>query len=219
MQKKHQYSLAIIVFVTVSAVIYFAALRNSATIRQLLSFNAGDCLLPCVLGIEIGKTPVEVAEGILMSAVPEEQQVSRTEIWILGEDQTTKIYINLVPEDPRLGDYIRQISITAEDRGYITTLGQALEAGYVPSKVYRNAVNPPNSVNLLLVTNAGTPIAFWVSGFNQVDVQSPIVQIIVTKEVSQMNAHRVTTHFMTEIAWQGSADVEDYINALPLPRN
>ena len=181
----------------------------------IFSPNPQGCILPCIMNIIPGTTKFAQAYSYIAFSVPKEQVVNESEFWMKNGDQT-KVFITLEGHDPRLGNDVEQINLWAQGSQGITTLGKMLNAGYIPSKVFRARVSGPNAVTLLITWGAQQQIVTIVDGSGGVSAQSPIPSMYVFSEKYQtefLGDLRLTQHFDDEIHWLGLNTVDAYWNA------
>ncbi len=180
--------------------------------NQVLSFNPPGCSLPCVIGITPGKTTFEQALKIAASSVPDNQIISDNEFWIEAKGKSIRIFITLELQDPRL-EYLQQITLSTHGNGSITSLGNLLDAGYVPEQVFRSRASGPDTVALLLTFSNQPQVIVQITGYGQVEYSSPVMDIIIVDGKYRpylLELIRAKRHFEDEVTWLGFTSVKEY---------
>src|SRR5262249_30089787 len=104
----------------------------------------------------------------------------------------------------------------ASDTGNVATLKDLLSSGYIPRRVFRNRVNGPNTIILLITFGDKQQIIAVVVGTGRVEPMSPIVELIVLaeQEADTLTGDiRMIDHFDYEVSWLGFASVDRYLSA------
>lgn len=183
---------------------------------NLLWFNPEGCYLPCVWNIVPGETSMDEAIHIIETTVPPEQIVYSGLFWITDADGS-QIFIEVKQSDPRMGIYVKQIEVNGYIDGEIATLGEFLDAGYVPSRVFRNKVNGPGGVSLfILFDDAQTAVAIFD---DFISADTPIMDLVVIAENEDeylLGYRPFQEFFKYEISWIGYASAQEYLDLAPI---
>jgi hypothetical protein len=111
-----------------------AAVSHESDREQVLSFNPPACLMPCIFKIVPGETNYEDTLAWINAEFSLQQQVRPGKFWI-QDDEGTQIYVTMRTY-PGVQD-VTKIELTTYGEGHIVTLGQMLEAGYEPIRIFR----------------------------------------------------------------------------------
>lgn len=202
------------------AALLFGFLRmNQLTERpQIISFNPSGCFLPCVLNIYPGRTELSEVFNTLNTYLPHNQVSRRSELRfdVSININDNQFFVAFDGVDSRLGTKVEQIDISLlTNKGSIITLGDLINAGYVPEKVFRNRVSGgPNTANLLVVFD--NQIVSRLLATNQINSQTPIVELtLISQQEYSLLLQRILDdwNFDYEISWLGFAPIENYLSA------
>lgn len=183
---------------------------------NLLWFNPEGCHLPCVWNIIPGETSMDEAIHIIETTVPPEQIVYSGLFWITDADGS-QIFIEVKQSDPRMGIYVKQIEVNGYIDGEIATLGEFLDAGYIPDQVFRNKVNGPRGVSLFILFDDGQTAVAIFDDFISAD--TPIMDLVVIAENEDeylLGYRPFQESFKYEISWIGFASAQDYLGLAPI---
>jgi hypothetical protein len=206
--------LAVVLLVTLSLIL----LRNKPRQQQILSFNPPDCFLPCVLGIVPGKTDFYSAFQVLASTSVAHGSHTYGSDFELKAANSGTFDIVVRPTDPRAGHYVSQLFLYTLYPNKFATLGDMLNAGYRPVRVFRSRINGPGGISLLIVFGEDQTIAADVEGFESVNAESPIRYIHVFAREDQgspLEDVLMIEHWDYEIDWLGYAPIDAYLNQAP----
>jgi hypothetical protein len=193
-------------------------LRSESGPRQILAFNPPDCILPCMVGISPGETDFSSAFGALASQSVKQGEHVQGAWFELNPTNSNSVYAAIRQTDPRLGHYVSQIYLYTLYPDKLTTLGEMLNAGYLPVRVFRHRVKGPRSVSLLVVIGEDQRIAAEVSDTVALNADSPVSALIVfSKEDREWRLGDIlnSQHWDYEIDWLGFAPIEAYLNQVP----
>ncbi|KAB2860936.1 MAG: hypothetical protein F9K46_09170 [Anaerolineae bacterium] len=159
---------------------------------------------------------MDEAIHIIETTVPPEQIVYSGLFWITDADGS-QIFIEVKQSDPRMGIYVKQIEVNGYIDGEIATLGEFLDAGYVPSRVFRNKVNGPGGVSLfILFDDAQTAVAIF-DDFISADTPIMDLVVIAENEDEYLLGYRTFQEFFKyEISWIGYASAQEYLDLAPI---
>lgn len=191
--------------------------QNPTEKSNLLWFNPEGCHLPCVWNIVPGETSMDEAIHIIETTVPPEQIVYSGLFWITDADGS-QIYIEVSQSVSRIGNYVRQIAVNSYIDGEIATLGEFLDAGYVPSQVFRNKVNGPGGVSLFILFDDNRTAVGVFDDFISAD--TPIMNLVIIAENEEeylLGGNRLFQEFFTyELSWIGYASAQEYLDLAPI---
>jgi hypothetical protein len=215
LQKNRWYLLGSLVLgLLIILVIWFSGMLASSESQsnQLLAFSPDNCSLPCVMGVVPGETSWEQALLTVSSLVPSNQMINEQEFGVRDPITGSQLFITLQREDPRVGDFAKSIELRTRGSSSITTLGVLLDKGYTPDRVFRARVSGPNTVPLLLTFKNTSHLVVFITGYGEVNRESPVDVLVVLAEQSQYVLRDIimTRHFENEIDWIGFASVEKY---------
>ncbi len=193
-------------------------LRGKSRQQLVLPFNPPDCVLPCILGIVPGETDITSALQDLTAtgAIPG-SHTHGTSFEVKAMNGST-FYAVLRGTDPRLGRYVSQLIVYSLWPDKVTTLGEILDAGFTPVRVFRNRTNSPSIVNLLLVFGEDERIVAQVTGFGSISAESPVFSLTVLAKEDRdwrLGDILMIQHWDYEIEWKGFAPMEAYLNQAP----
>ncbi len=178
--------------------------------------GTSDCALPCIFDITIGKTDFSSVANNITSQIPTNQIIEKYErywnFWIYGTDHN-KTYVTIKSIFPFPSNSITSIELSNQGQGRVISLGDMIDAGFKPTKVFRNRVSGPNSVNLLITFGKDEQIIGEVSASNSLNAQSPISDLyLANQQYSELllDDIRAIRHYDYEIKWLGYASVDIY---------
>ncbi len=187
-------------------------------IHKEVFISKSKCSLPCLFDITAGTTNYLQAAENIKNYVPEDQITENGErtsnLWIYGEDRT-KIFVVVKQVFP--SDTVTIIELSTHGQGKITSIGDMISAGYKPMRVFRNRIQGPNTVNLLITFGENEEIIGVVSGSYSVNADSPIDNLfLVDSNYLQwiLDDIRTIRNYDFEITWLGYASVDAYINTV-----
>ena len=170
-------------------------------------------MLPCILGIVPGETDFTSALQELASIGTQQGIEFKT-----ATEGGTTLFAEVKGTDPRSGRYVSQLLIYALYPNKVTTLGDILNAGYRPVRVFRRRVNGPGGVSLLIVFGEDQTIIADISGYDSVNADSPVRSLTVIAKVDQewrLGDILMVEHWDYEINWLGFASADAYLSQAP----
>jgi hypothetical protein len=213
-----RFALAILTISAIAllgGVIWLVSYVNKPSSRPLQNLvpDSPECILPCIFSILPGETDYDDAlqTMILMGA-----KQDGSEFTLKGH--LPDLHVEIKRTDPRSGHYVSQVLVYKyPDPGQVgvINLGQMLDAGYAPVRVFRNRINGPGVVNLLVVFGKEQQILAHIVGYGQVNSESPIEYVVVLAKADQdwrMGDILAVEHWDYEIEWQGFASMDVYLN-------
>jgi hypothetical protein len=109
------------------------------------------------------------------------------------------------------------MTLIADSPGKLTTLGEMLEKGYSPQRVFRYQVVGPNAISLVVVFAGDATIVAHVVGIGEIGPDSyvPFLTIVGGHGLEEvLNGYILTgASPPLEIPWLGYASGEDYWTA------
>jgi hypothetical protein len=192
--------------------------RGRSRQKLILPFNPPDCFLPCMLGIVPGETGFNAAFQQLASTGADPGSHTHGIMFDMKARDGNTYFVVMRGSDPRLGRYVSQLIVYPLWHDKVTTLGEILGTGYIPVRVFRNRINGPGVVSLLLVFGEDQRIAAEVTGYGSVNSDSPVRSLIVFAKEDRnwrLGDYLMIGHWDHEIEWRGFAPMEAYLNQAP----
>ena len=176
----------------------------------------GDCALPCVLGITPGQT--EYSKALEMITTLPQVRLSDIggDYWIEGRNNN-RIYLRIRRVLPNKDNTVSTVELSTYSSEPIVTIGELINSGLIPIKVFRNRVSGgPNTENLLLVLGENQQVLAVVVATGSLNANSPITDLILVTAQNRgwmLDNIRMIWHFDDEIAWLGFVPIDDYLSA------
>jgi hypothetical protein len=176
--------------------------------------TSSTCDLPCVFGVTVGQTLYEEALKIIAER-PDANTISVDgQFWIAGESNR-QLFVTVKRFLPAEDDTVPSVELSTHSSKPILPIGELMNSGLTPIKVFRNRVSGgPNTENLLLVLGEHQQIFAVVVVTESLNADSPITDLVLVDSQKSgwiLDDIRTIWHFDDEIAWLGFAPVDDYL--------
>ncbi len=203
--------------VTISGLLFCSCVTQSddlvaATLSAGVNLlNEEACQLPCFNNIVPGITTLDDALDIV------ETSSSFATDGDLIQYQTSdnmQVNVRLVRASPTSGAYVSRIELGFDESNQLT-LSDIIDAGYLPTEVFRGNVAGPNALNLLLVFGQQQQIVAYLSTIEQVNTDTEINQIWLIAEQDAfvtLDDIRTIQGYDQQIEWLGYAPVDKYLS-------
>lgn len=182
--------------------------------RTDIYLSSSDCALPCVYGITAGVTKYSQLKEIITSHVPQAQITDESSsFWVSGDDNT-KIFITIKKALPNPTNNVLSVELSTHSEGKIISLGEMLDAGLTPQKVFLGRVSGPNAANLLIVFGDKEQIVGQIAAIDAVDSSSPITDLFLLDPENRswlLDEVKNTRNFDQQISWLGYGSVTQYL--------
>ncbi|MBI5931230.1 MAG: hypothetical protein HY862_18120 [Chloroflexi bacterium] len=193
--------------------VLIARVSHPSDREQALSFNPPACLMPCIFKLIPGETSYQDALAWVDENIPSQHHLGPQKFWI--EDESgTQIFVTL-----RGYEGVRdltKIELTTYDKGYIITLGQMLDAGYQPMRMYRGRRVGSTIAKFLIVFDGEQRILAVINADGYIADDTPIISLVMLSNTGRNIALadiQTGWGFDYEIFWQGYGSTRKYLNS------
>lgn len=209
--------MILLTFISVSMGIIVLGSHQSRTIdTPLLEFETSECRLPCFMGITPGVTTFAEAADI-MGVSRDALTIPMTTYFYTSAGTRVDVEVRAgIPWSPMEEAPIWYMVLSTDYREHILSLGDLLDAGYVPVTVYRRNLGGPDSISLLLVLGETEQVIVSVRGIGGITADSIVDRIVlVSEESSEYIRDEIRTiqgydEKESRVEWIGYATDDEY---------
>jgi hypothetical protein len=196
------------IFITMLVVIFILTFKSPS-----LFFSSPTCQIPCAFNVVPGITRIEEANKIIGTTV--KGGFITTGGYIRFGNKGTLLNVFLFPTDPKNGNYVQSIKISSDRQNQVLSLGDLINEGYIPHRVFRNeVVANSNQINFLITFGNDDHMIAELSPQDKLNARSAIHNLTFSYAPEAdwvLFGELLTGNYRDEIDWIGYADVNEYL--------
>ncbi len=206
--QRHNFLIGKGIFIATLGVIFIFTFKTPS-----LFFSSPSCQIPCAFNVVPGTTPIDEANKVIGTTV--KGGFITTGGYIRFSNKGILLNVFLFSTDPRNGNYVQSIKISSGIKNEVLSLGDLINEGYIPHRVFRNnVVANSNQINFLITFGKDDDMIAEMSPQDKLNARSAIRNLTFSYAPEAdwvLFGELLRGNYRDEIDWIGYAEVSDYL--------